>query len=278
MKKVLSIPVVLLVLAFFVSSAFASGLVTDETGYLTAGEIESLEEMCEEIGNDYGIVAMIRMVDETPGYTESESQRGYYGLRQYAADYYDARHSGEDGVIFAVRMSDRWYVSVTTGRGESILTTSRLDACENAAKSYLSSGQYYSAFRAYLRKVSSYLGRGSSVTEPDSYTYGWDDGYTSYHVETDPVTAVKEKLPIIGIFSAVITALVLLLVRRSMRTARKNNEAGSYISNAQITMRQDLYLYTSKTRRKIQTDSGSHGSGGHFGGGGGHGSSHGGRF
>ena len=72
---------------------------------------------------------------------------------------------------------------------------------------------------------------------------------------------------------------MLLLIRRGMKTARKKNEAGDYVSRVNITRRQDIYLYTTTTRRKIESSSsGSHGSGGHFGGGGGHGSSHGGRF
>ena len=310
MKRVLLIPVLVLVLTLPLMNAFAdnspfrdylydipvtsstaapsrTGLVTDETGNLTDREIEALEETCREIGDRYGLVVMIRLVNRTPGYTQSDSDAGYYGLRQYAADYYDARYSRKDGVIFTVRLSDRWYVSVTTGRGERALPSQRLDACEDAAQPYLKSGRYYDAFRAYLKKLDNYLDRywdssadptGWEPEKPSVYTGG---GYTARQPE-DPMTRLMKTLPVIGIVSAAITGIVLLCVRHSMRTARKKDDAGNYISQARITARQDLYLYTSQTRRRIETSSSTssgHGGGGHFSsGGGGHGSSHGGRF
>ena len=269
MKKVLLIPVLVLVLTLPLMNAFAdnsplrdyfsnlpvtastaapsrTGLVTDDTGNLTAREIEALEETCREIGDRYGLVVMIRLVN-----------------------------------------SDRWYVSVTTGRGERALPSQRLDACEDAAQPYLKSGRYYDAFSAYLKKLDYYLDRywdssadptGWEPEKPSVYTGG---GYTARQPE-DPMTRLMKTLPVIGIVSAAITGIVLLCVRHSMRTARKKDDAGNYISQARITARQDLYLYTSQTRRRIETSSSSssgHGGGGHFSsGGGGHGSSHGGRF
>ncbi len=238
--------------------ALADGEVTDKTGYLTYSQIESLEDIAAGIREEWGINALILFVDRTPGYTQSESQSGYYGLRDYAADYYDSLYPGQDGVVFAVRLSDRWYVSVTTGRGETMLSTDTLDAAEEAARPYLSSGDYYYAFRTYLNRID-----------------------YSLQVYADPTIRLKEMLPFIGGFSAVITALVLLIIRHTMKTARRRDEAGNYVTGARITRRQDIYLYTTKTRRRIQTESsggGIHGGGGHFGGGGGHGSSHGGRF
>ena len=319
MKKVLLIPLLVLALALPLMNAFAedsafrdsfsnlsaasftaapsrTGLVTDETGNMTAREIAALEETCREMGDRYGLTVMIRLVNRTPGYTQSDSNAGYYGLRQYAADYYDARYSGKDGVIFAVRLSDRWYVSVTTGRGERALPSARLDACEDAAQPYLKSGRYYDAFGAYLKKLDYYLDRywdsssDPSGWEPEKPSVYQGGGYTARQPE-DPMTRLLQTLPIIGIISAIITAIVLLCVRHSMRTARKKEDAGNYISQARITAQQDLYLYTSQTRRRIESSSSSsssrsgrsgHGGGGHFGGGGrsggGHGSSHGGRF
>ena len=309
MKKYLLIPVLVLALALAAQAAYAddsvfrdffsdlpgtsstasparSGLVTDDTGSMTAGEIDALSRTCNDILERYGLTVMIRLVNRTPGYTQSDSDAGYYGLRKYAADYYDERHRGKDGVIFAVRLSDRWYVSVTTGRGVRAMTTARLDACEDAAKPYLKSGRYYNAFDAYLKKLENYLDR---YWDQSSDPTGWEPerpsvyggGYTARQAG-DTMTALMGNIPIIVIISAVITAIVLLCVRRSMRTARKKDDAGNYISQARITGRQDLYLYTSQTRRRIQSSSGSssgHGGGGHFSsGGGGHGSSHGGRF
>ncbi len=264
MKKLSAFLSALVLLLLCAATASARGLVTDETGSLTSEEIAHLTGLAEGIGEKYGIVAMIRFVERTPGY-----QTGYYGLREYAADAYDSEHAGEDGVIFAVRLSDRWYVSVTTGRGEKILTTEALDAAEDDVQPLLKDEDYYEAFRKYLKDIDTLLER---------YEKGERFG-NKVSLQT-PMERLMGMLLIIGVFSALNAVLVLLIVRRNMKTARKKNEAGDYVSQARLTRRQDIYLYTTTTRRKIESSSGSgsHGSGGHFGGGGGHGSSHGGRF
>ena len=277
MKKPAVFPLMVLILICMTAAALAGELVTDETGRLSDSEIAALTEIAEGIGEEYGINAMIRFVYSTPGYRTSESQSGYYGLRDYAADYYDSEHAGESGVIFAVRLEDRWYLSVTTGRAESILTTDALDAAEREAQPYLKRGDYYGAFRTYLNGIRTLLRR---YENGERYPESTGGHYTGGTVQVrEPMERLPEKLPIIGVLSALISGLVLLLVRRGMKTARKRIEAGDYVSQVRVTRRQDIYLYTTTTRRKIESSSsGSHGSGGHFGGGGGHGSSHGGRF
>ncbi len=169
-KHLQLVPILLLAFLLLTSKAFTEGLVTDETGYLTPQEIDTLSLMCKEIEDRYGFLVIIRVVNKTPGYTQSDSDAGYYGLRQYAADYYDARYPGKDGVIFAVRFSDRWYVSVTTGKGISILTTEKLDKCEDRVNPFLRAGRYYDAFRIYLQQIVSTLEMDSCVI-PEMYPF-----------------------------------------------------------------------------------------------------------
>ena len=266
MKKYV-LPLVLALLIALFGAALADGLVADDSGrYLSAAEITDLTLKSQEIYSTYGLRVMLRITDNTRGYSLD-----YNGLRNCANDIYNQTFSGQDGMIFLVRMADRYCVTVTKGKGEEIFSRAILDEVEEDILHYLSDGEYHSAFSAYLKDVDSLLAR-----------YEKGERYYGEHAASLKTAAqrVVEALPITGIFSAVVTALVMLIVRSRMKTAKKKHTASDYISDSALTRSQDLYLYTTTTRTRIQTSSssGGHGGSGHFGGSHGGGSSSGHHF
>ncbi len=267
MKKRI-IPLLLVLLMAFCSAGLADALVTDDSGrYLDSAEISALTAQSREIYDTWGLRVMLKITYDTAGYA-----RTYDGLRRCANDVFNASYYGEDGLIFLVRMADRYCVTVSKGKGEEIFSRRILDEVEEDILSYLSEGAYYSAFSAYLRDISSLMAR----YEKGERYYGENASGLKSGMDR-----VKEALPMILGFAAVVTALVMVIIRSTMKTAKKKSEATDYISNSVFTRSQDLYLYTTTTRTRVQSSSGSHGGGGgsgHFGGGGGGGSSSGHHF
>ena len=124
-------------------------------------------------------------------------------------------------------------------------------------------------FLKYLDDLENVLTRYENGERFDEYTFS---------LKT-PMQRALGALPVIAVVSLLITLLVLLIRSSNMKTAKKKETAFDYLSDARLTRRADIYLYTTTVRRKIETSSSSHGGGGHFSSsGGGHGSSSGGHF
>ena len=263
MKKRIGLLLVLLLCFLLVQPVLGDEPVTDDTGrYLTASQILELKQKSLALLQKHGIRAVYLIT--------SSLGEDLNRMRYYAADVYDDTYgNNSDGVIFLV--AGRSYISVTTAKGEEILTTAVLDAIEDDVVGYLRDGDYAGAFSRYLDDLDSVLVRYENGERFSEYRF-------SLKTALQRAVAV---LPILALFSAVVTSIVILIRRSKMKTAKKKETASSYAIGAELTRRSDVYLYTTTVRHKIETSSGggSHGGGGHFSSsGGGHGSSHGGHF
>ena len=250
--------IVLFAVAFVLSvycclNAIAAGeVVSDDAGLLSASDEADLRARSQEILEEYRFQVVFLFVRSTQG----------KHIRDFAADYYDyggyGYGAGHDGMIFCVDMGSRSYYTVTTGTGEEIFTIPVLEAIEEDMIDELSEGEYYLAFTRYLDDVEIILRRAANG---ESFTYA-----ESVTLRT-PVERTLAALPVIVILSAVIALIVLAFMRAGMKTARRRAAANSYIKGTPvISRRSDVYLYTTETRTRIQTDSGSSGSrgSGHF--------------
>ncbi len=265
MKRFALFSMVLILLLAGLCGTAERETVIDEAGLLTQSEEAELRTRSQEILAEYHFQVVFLLVRTT---------QGQY-IRDFAADYYDyggyGYGSGHDGMIFCVDMGTRSYYTVTTGSGEEIFTVPVLVAIEDDMIDDLSDGEYYSAFAKYLDDAEIILRRaanGESFSDVERVTL------------RTPAERTAAALPVIVIMSALIALIAVMIMRSGMKTARRRGAANSYIEGTPvISRRSDVYLYSTETRTRIQTESGSSGSRG--GGGGGHftgssGSSHGG--
>ena len=252
----------LLALLLLCTCAFAdTDAVVDGADLLSDYEEAALEEKCREIYNLYDFQAVIVTCYGTGGKP----------IHLYAADFYDNNGYGYgdtcDGIIFAVDMAEREYVTVTTGRGINYFSDSAIEMVEEQAVPYLSQGDYAAAFETYLNEVTMQLkyvqGMDEVITDMPEYEGDVVYGY-EYYGSTASDTEVN--LIIAAGVAAVVTLIVMIVSVASMKTGRKKAMAEDYICNVNISRQSDTFLYTTETREKIESSSSSSGGSSTFSG------------
>ena len=225
MKKRITALLLVLVLGLFLALPAAAsqgvntyGLVDDGADLLTEEQEAQLTAYLKSLGEKLDISLVVVTV------------------------YYDTYGFLPDGALFLVSMEYRdWWVS-TTGKCEDEISS---DKIEDAAVSYLSSGDYYGAFQAFAQSCEKQM--------TPAYFLG----------------------AVICIVIGVVAALVVTFTMRSqMKSVRPQNSAASYIcpGSLNVTASRDIFLYRTHTvtaKPKSSSGSRSGSSGRSHGGGGG---------
>lgn len=253
MKKFLAL---LLLLLLCVSPALATGnRVIDDADVLTAADEASLEEAIALIGQQYSFDVVLLTKTSIDGKVP----------RYYAADYYDYGGYGygdkHDGIILLLvtgaGVGDRDYTIVNTGRGEKVFDDDAMYKIEDDILPYLRASNYSAALARFVTGVEARLA---------DYT---------------PIKRTMRAAVICFAIGLAVGLIVALLLRSQMKSVRRKIGAGSYVRDGSFKLSrvQDIYLYTTTTRRKIETQSsGGRGGGGFTGSSGTHHTSHSGKF
>ena len=253
MKKFLAL---LLLLLLFVAPALADGnRVIDDADVLSASDEAALEQAIALIRDQYQFDVVLLTKTSIDGKTP----------RYYAGDYYDYGGYGcgdsHDGIILLLvtgaEAGNRDYTIVNTGRGEKIFDDDAMYEIEDAMLPYLRVSNYAGGMARFVTGVESRL----EYMTPKNRT-------------------TRTAVVMFGI-GAVIGIIVAMILKGQMKTVRRKIGAKSYIKDGsfQLNRVQDIYLYTTTTRHKIQTQSSSGGHGGGFTGSSGtHHTSHSGKF
>ncbi len=243
MKRICAFLLLLLLVFALPVMATAEQLlwIYDEAELMSQTEAQALDALAQRLSDTYQLNIAIVTTDTLSG----KSPRGY------AEDRYDQTYGvGTDGILFLLSMEDRdWYIS-TNGRGTELLTDDEVDASFDDVKKYISGGEYFTGFEAWLDNLSFYL---------DSQTAG-DTGEAQ-----GPNILIS-----LGV-GLVVAVVVILIMRTSMNTRRKQQSARQYLTPGSYHLNtcQDFYLYSRTTRTAKPKDNGSGSSGGSRGGGGG---------
>lgn len=265
MKKSISLLLCLLLMSVLVLPASANETklpkVVDEAGLLTEEEIADLSDKAALITDAYDMDVVILTVWSLDGKTAYD----------YADDYYDNNGYGigpeYSGVLFLLAMESReWYIS-TCGDAIYAVTDYSISQIGDSVVNYLSDGDYYGGFDAFLRLLGSCYqsyAAGDPIDAPkgsydDSNVYYPGDETLYYEEEGEFFPGLIIVSLVVG---GVIAAVAILFMRSSMNTKRPRNSAGDYLKSGTFYLRQhsDIFLYsrTHKTRR----ESSSSGAGG----------------
>ena len=242
------------------ASESALPLVIDSADLLTLNQEVLLETSAASLGDTYGMDVVILTVDSLGGKSPQD----------YADDYYDENGYGDDGMLFLISMEERdWYIS-TCGSAIYAVTDYGIQQLGALAVPYLSGGDYYGAFAAYLDALPSYFDAYQRGTPVDGYA---DDSGGYYHGDRETVVhynnAPQRRVNImISLIIGVIAALVAVLIMRgTMNTKRPQRSAGAYIrpGSYHLLAHRDMFLYSNI--RKVRRQENNGGGGGHHGGG-----------
>ncbi|MBR1585404.1 MAG: TPM domain-containing protein [Clostridia bacterium] len=235
MKRLIALLTVLLCVAL---PAMAEQRVFDEADLLSAATESQLETAIGQIGSQYSFDVVIATVPHT------NNQEPRY----FAADFYDyggfGYNSTHDGVLLLIVSSTRKYFILTTGTGERIFSDSVLYDIEDAVVPSMRRNDFNNAAIVFVDEVGDRL---------------------QLHTPLGRANALFPFLVAIGLVVALITTLIF---KAQMKTVRRQTSATQYIRQGSFNLSrvQDVYLYSSTTRTRIETSSS---SGGHSGGGGG---------
>lgn len=247
MKRILLVAVSLLLLAV---SAGAQALlhVDDKAGVLNYEEVQKLEQQASELFEQTVFDVIIHTTRNSQG----------KGPRDYSFDYYHGFRDASaypNGAALVIMFDTRDYYEAARGSGITLLTYRESHDLGRVVQNKLSNQDYYGAFSDYIRYVK------------------------RLQVPASGVELLTEYMPYVLIAGLLIGLVYALVLKSRMNIAKFRYDADAYVVPNSLNLHtvQDLYLYQTVTRTKIESSSGSKGSGGGFSTGSRGGTSYGGR-
>ena len=237
------------VLFLSVQASLTNAQIIDNADLLSDQETLALEAMANSLMDRYGMDVVILTLDSLDGQSPQNK----------ADDFYDENGYGNDGVLFLLSMEERdWYIS-TCGEGIEALTDYGIQQVGNTVLPYLSGGDYYGGFEAFLEELPLYFDAHMNGDPIDGYADYSGDYYHGDHDESKSNLFVSL---LGGLATGGVTVLVMFA---SMNTKRKQRSADDYLKAGTYDLykKSDLFLYSkvSKVRKQENDSSSSRGGG-----------------
>jgi len=256
MKRFLMIFPICLVLALSLSfSAFAADgdLVVDNADLLTATQEDNLREILSDISEKQNMDVVVVTTNTLDGKTPEA----------YADDYYDYNGYKEDGCLLLVSMEDRdWYIS-TKGYGITAVTDYGIRVLEELVVPDLSNGDYYDAFVMYASTVDDFASeaRDGNAYDVDNEYMGEYGAVTFEDDSRDNGEAIFVSL----VVALVVAFVIVKLVKNSYRPVQFSRSAANYLMDGslRVTQQYDHFLYSTVSKVRRESNSGSGGSSTH---------------
>lgn len=279
--KSLKVPVLLLLMAAVITfttahvyaaeseNAAINQHVYDEAGLLSTTELEELEKMCIEYGEDAGVEIMI-LTHEDPNAVYSE---------EYIENFEDQLPEG-DRVYLLIDMMERVVFIEGYGTAETYIHSKRINAILEEIKPALSNGNYFEACAAYIKSSATYMSDDSELNEDHDYTAGTPQSSNpsapnySETWPSDRNTGSTELVDIVTnvwvqLFASVAIGIITVSIMAYNSGGRMTAGSSNYINqgNSGLIGRRDDYIRTQVTRvRKPKNDNNSSSGGFNSGG------------
>lgn len=224
----------------------AGGKVADMAGLLSTEQKEQLEKRLSEVTEAYSCDVAVVTTDSTGGLSPMT----------YADDYYEQNGYGigpdRDGLLLLISMEERdWWIT-TWGSAIDTFTDYGIEVIGDEIVGELGDGDYYGAFMEFADLTEEFL-KQAQKGEP----------YDVRHEYREPFPFAG-KLAIACGLGLVAALLTLFGFRAQLRSVSYEKGAQQYVRQGSfhLTRSNDLYLYRTVTRTKIERPEPSSGHGG----------------
>lgn len=255
----------------------------DADNFFSAEDQDAINDMIRDTSREIDMYVAVCVLNE------SGEQYSDAGSEAYADDLYDEKFNTPygketDGVLLLLNMPTHYIYISTCGLGELYyyngIADDRIDAMWNNMVDYMRNEDYTGAVRQFCSDLKTYKDKG---VPKNAFTYNYGTGKYAYEHKGELCFA--DKLPWwfgynwelwigFGLIVGGMTALIAALIVKSKYKLVKTLDATNYISqkDTHYLVKDDVFLRTHTTKRRIDSDSG-RGGGGFSGGGSSHTSS-----
>lgn len=249
-------------------------LIFDEAGLLSQEDRDELNVMANEYGAKRETDFIILTAESAPNDDDELMTENFYD--EYAPGY-DKPHGNT--VILTVVISSRDVDLQGYYKGEEYLDGNRLDEIRSLIAPYLSSGDYKQAFELYIKTAYEYMGMEPDINQ--DINPGVGSGIHSginqninpgVNSGVDPDSIFFNIWFQLGVAMLIGGIAVSVMAYRSGGRVTVNRHTYEDSSTSGILQREDQYLRTTVTKRKIERNTNGGSGGGRGGGisGGGH--------
>lgn len=253
-RKILSLIIFAACLILFCLPCFAGGLwnaplIDIADGILSDDEISEITALAKDAAEKNKASVGIIFADSSLSRDE---------LTERADALYDDNcDQKSDAIILAVDITSRQYYIRQIGKMNS-LKSSAMDNIENAALKGLKKSDWYAAATGFIESIA----KNAYFSNPDDGDYS-DGDYD------DPKADIVKKEVIIICVSIVISLIATGIMAAGMNNAKPGRAAANYVKKDSFKLgeKTDMYLYSTVTKVKIETENRSSGGGGGGGGG-----------
>ena len=242
MKKLLFktsavIAVMILVFIFTLSAFAASVKFFDEPGLISNEEASALASRLDELSNDLNIDIAVAVFNDMRDY-------GYNDIVSFADDSYDQNGFKEDGVILVMSMAERDYWISTAGYCITAITDAGIEYIEDNILSYLSGGNYYSAFTMFADSVSYLVNQANEGNIYDPYSSGYSAPELT---RSEKIAAFNwpKHIVISLIIGFIVGFIVTGIMKGKLKSVHKRSNAANYVvpDSLKLSGSNEIFLY-----------------------------------
>lgn len=215
----------------------------DKEDLLTAGEEAYLIDRLDEVSEAHRCDIVILTIDDIGTSTPTA----------YADDFFDYNGYGygdsHDGILLLVSLNTRDWAISTTGKAIQVFTDAGLSHIESQFKPPLSDGNYAKSFNIFVDCCEKFLIQAENGAP--------------YDVDNMPVKPLSIYfIPLAIIIGAVISFIVVNIMKSSLKSVSKQLSATNYVRNGsmRITNQHDNYVYRKVNKIRRDTNNSSSGS------------------